>query len=52
MVKVYIDPGHGGSDPGAIGNGIEEKNITLQIAIQIRDVLLTEYENVSSCLAI
>ena len=47
MVKVYIDPGHGGSDPGAVGNGIEEKNITLQIAIQIRDILLAEYENVS-----
>ena len=47
MVKLYIDPGHGGSDPGAVGNGIEEKNITLQIAIQIRDILLAEYENVS-----
>src|SRR4051794_19890369 len=47
MVKVYIDPGHGGSDPGAVGNGIEEKSITLQIAIQIRDILLAEYENIS-----
>ena len=47
MVKVFIDPGHGGSDPGAVGNGIEEKNITLQIATQIRDILLAEYENVS-----
>lgn len=47
MVKVFIDPGHGGSDPGAVGNGIEEKNVTLQIATQIRDILLAEYEDVS-----
>ena len=47
MVKIFIDPGHGGSDPGAVGNGISEKNITLQIANQIQQMLLNEYENVS-----
>ncbi len=47
MIKVFIDPGHGGSDPGAVGNGIQEKNVTLQIATQIRDILLDEYENIS-----
>ncbi|GGA24953.1 N-acetylmuramoyl-L-alanine amidase family protein [Psychrobacillus lasiicapitis] len=30
MVKVFIDAGHGGSDPGAVGNGIKEKEITLE----------------------
>lgn len=30
---IVLDPGHGGSDPGAIGvNGQKEKNITLPIA--------------------
>jgi len=24
MVKICIDPGHGGSDPGAVGNGLKE----------------------------
>jgi N-acetylmuramoyl-L-alanine amidase len=47
MVKIFIDPGHGGSDPGAVGNGISEKNITLQIANQIHQILLSEYQNVS-----
>jgi N-acetylmuramoyl-L-alanine amidase len=47
MVKIFLDPGHGGSDPGAVGNGIQEKNITLQISTKIRDILLDEYENVS-----
>ena len=31
-VVVVLDPGHGGSDPGAVGNGLYEKNLTLQIA--------------------
>ncbi|MFC4620580.1 N-acetylmuramoyl-L-alanine amidase [Camelliibacillus cellulosilyticus] len=46
VFKIYLDPGHGGSDPGASGNGIEEKNITLDIALRIRDILLDEYEGV------
>ncbi|MBP3040592.1 N-acetylmuramoyl-L-alanine amidase [Bacillaceae bacterium Marseille-Q3522] len=47
MVKFFIDPGHGGSDPGAVANGIQEKNITLQIATRVRDILLGEYNNAS-----
>lgn len=45
MVKIFIDPGHGGTDPGAVGFGIQEKNITLQIALKIRDILQAEYSN-------
>ena len=25
MVKIFIDPGHGGSDSGTTGNGLKEK---------------------------
>ena len=46
MVKIFIDPGHGGSDPGAVGNGLREKTLTLQIATRIKDILITEYSNV------
>ena len=46
MTKIFIDPGHGGTDPGAVGNGLQEKNLTLSIATQIRDMLVSEYENV------
>ncbi len=36
MIKVVIDPGHGGWDPGAIGpTGVKEKIITLGIAKKI-----------------
>ncbi|TCJ00465.1 N-acetylmuramoyl-L-alanine amidase [Cytobacillus praedii] len=45
MVKIFIDPGHGGTDPGAVGNGLQEKDITLQISKRIKD-LLEGYENV------
>ena len=37
--KVVIDVGHGGSDSGAIGNGIIEKNLTLDISKYMYDRL-------------
>lgn len=46
MVMFYIDPGHGGSDPGAQGSGLREKDITLDIALKIRSLLLNNYEDV------
>ncbi|MUK88604.1 N-acetylmuramoyl-L-alanine amidase [Ornithinibacillus sp. L9] len=45
-MKLYLDPGHGGSDPGASGNGLQEKNIVLDIALKIRDLLVNDYEDV------
>lgn len=37
---VVIDPGHGGLDPGALGqNGIREKDLTLAVARQVRAML-------------
>ena len=30
--KIFIDAGHGGSDPGALGNGLKEKDIVLSIS--------------------
>lgn len=37
---IYIDPGHGGFDPGAIGNsGLEEKAVNLAIARQVFEIL-------------
>ena len=30
--KIVIDAGHGGDDPGAVGNGIIEKDLTLDIS--------------------
>jgi N-acetylmuramoyl-L-alanine amidase len=31
--ELVIDPGHGGTDPGASGNGIVEKQMTLDISL-------------------
>ena len=37
---VVIDPGHGGEDPGKVGiNGELEKDINLQIALKVRELL-------------
>lgn len=38
-LKIYLDPGHGGSDPGATGNGLREKDLTLKIALRTRSIL-------------
>jgi N-acetylmuramoyl-L-alanine amidase len=40
LIIVALDPGHGGEDPGAIGpTGLREKDVVLQIALQLRDRL-------------
>jgi N-acetylmuramoyl-L-alanine amidase len=41
--RVVLDPGHGGSDPGAIGaTGLREKDVTLDLAHRIAPVLAGE----------
>ena len=38
--KVVIDPGHGGSDPGAVGiNGLRESDIVLEVSKNISEFL-------------
>jgi len=39
--KLCLDPGHGGYDPGACGNGLQEKDLTLDICLRIKP--LAEY---------
>ncbi len=36
---IVVDAGHGGNDPGAIGNGLKEKDLTLQAAKYMYDRL-------------
>jgi len=50
---IVLDPGHGGADPGAVGNGLVEKNITLELARRVQgklahlaDVMLTRNSDV------
>lgn len=40
--KVVLDPGHGGSDTGAIRENINEKDINLPIAKMVRDILIKQ----------
>ena len=33
-MKIFLDAGHGGSDSGAVGNGLLEKNINLSVTLE------------------
>jgi N-acetylmuramoyl-L-alanine amidase len=36
---VVLDPGHGGNDPGAVGNGLREKDINLSVGLKMEKTL-------------
>lgn len=44
MTVVLLDPGHGGSDPGATFRSYEEEDFTLTIALIARDHLLENFQ--------
>jgi len=37
--RIFIDPGHGGNDPGAVGNGMRESDITLDVSLRLAQIL-------------
>ena len=39
MPKIFIDPGHGGPDPGAVGNGVTEEFVNLNISLELARLL-------------
>ncbi len=38
-LTIVIDPGHGGSDPGAVSNGLKEADINLAVALLVQDII-------------
>lgn len=38
--RIGLDPGHGGSDPGAVGNGLLEKEVTLKVSLLLGNLLV------------
>lgn len=38
-LKVFIDPGHGGTDPGAVSNGLVEKIMNLTVSLEVERLL-------------
>lgn len=41
-VVIVLDAGHGGSDAGAIRDGVNEKDINLQVTLKLRDALVKQ----------
>lgn len=46
MATIVIDAGHGGSDPGAVYNGRQEKEDTLRLALAVGEILQENGQNV------
>lgn len=38
-MKIFIDPGHGGPDPGAVGNGVTEEFVNLNVSLELARLL-------------
>jgi len=43
---IVIDAGHGGKDPGAVGNNLKEKDITLSIALKLGELIKKHFPDV------
>ena len=39
---IVIDPGHGGKDPGAVGFGLKEKDVVLDVALRLKGLLKSD----------
>lgn len=39
MKTLIVDPGHGGSDPGATGHGLKEKDLNLTVCLELVPLL-------------
>lgn len=48
-MTIAIDPGHGGTDPGAVGNGLVESNLTLKLSQYLQQELM-QYEDTQTLL--
>ncbi len=44
--RIVIDAGHGGHDSGAVGKNVQEKDITLKLALKIGEMIQARYPDV------
>lgn len=44
---LIIDPGHGGYDPGALGRQVKEKDIALNVALMLRELVRQQLPEVN-----
>ena len=38
-MKIFIDPGHGGPNPGAVANGVTEEYVNLNVSLELARLL-------------
>lgn len=49
--KLFLDAGHGGHDSGAVGNGLKEKDIVLEVCQRVDNYLAKHYPDIESVLS-
>jgi N-acetylmuramoyl-L-alanine amidase len=42
VARIVIDPGHGGHDPGAKGQGLNEADLVMDVAVRLEKLLLKQ----------
>lgn len=45
-MKIILDAGHGGNDPGAVAKGMQEKDIALEVVLKLLNLLRVAGHNV------
>jgi len=49
--KLFLDAGHGGHDSGAVGNGLKEKDIVLEVCQRVDNYLAKHYPDIECLLS-
>ncbi len=46
VTTVVIDAGHGGKDPGAVGGEVKEKDVVLDVALELGQMIRSRFDDV------
>jgi N-acetylmuramoyl-L-alanine amidase len=46
LIEIQFDAGHGGNDPGAVGHGLHEADVVLDLCLKTGDFIMDNYSNV------
>lgn len=51
MARIVLDPGHGGTDPGAVAGGVKEVDLCLSVVVKVETALMNMGHSVTHYVA-